>query len=234
MVPQIPRMANGGSLPLSRAQGTSGQNCLPPRAHQAFSSRMENTLTIGNFTVSEVAGFHGLRSIRARIFRDLRGGFFEAWTQELIHALAGGPPAYLQENCSISVRGVVRGLHLQVEPRAQAKLVRVASGRIFDVVVDVRENSPSLGKWFGLELDAESGQQLWIPQGYAHGFLALSEVAEVVYLATAPYSPVRERIIRWDDPELGIRWPLGSTSPILSPKDAEAGGFAAFLKAMRP
>ena len=185
--------------------------------------------TIGNFEIKEVEGFPQVQIVLSKIYRDVRGEFFEAWTRELLAELAGEVPGYLQENCSRSTSGVLRGLHLQVAPRAQAKLVRVARGRIYDVVVDVRRESPDFGQWFGMELAADRGEQLWIPAGYAHGFLALSEEAEVVYLATAPYSPQHERIIRWDDEELAIRWPLAGITPLLSPKDAVAGGLRDFL-----
>lgn len=159
--------------------------------------------------------------IEPRVFRDSRGAFSEVWKDETYRALGITGP-FVQDNLSHSIAGTLRGLHFQ-EPTAQGKLVQVLAGRVWDVAVDVRRGSPSFGRSLGIELDAESARQLWIPAGFAHGFLALSERATFLYKCTAPYSPAHERSIRWDDPALGLRWSLEpGQQPLLSPKDAAA------------
>jgi dTDP-4-dehydrorhamnose 3,5-epimerase len=130
----------------------------------------------------------------------------------------GIPSAFVQDNFSHSRRGVLRGLHYQNEPEAQAKLVAVLRGRIYDVAVDIRAGSPNYGRWIGLELSAESGRMVYIPKGFAHGFCVLSEEADVLYKVTKEYAPDLDRGILWNDPDIGIRWPIAA--PILSPKDA--------------
>jgi dTDP-4-dehydrorhamnose 3,5-epimerase len=159
------------------------------------------------------------------IHRDDRGCFLECWNQRVFDELLGRPVRFVQDNRSRSRRGVLRGLHFQIDPTAQAKLVTVMNGRIFDVAVDLRPSSPTYGKWLGEELCGDECAALWIPEGFAHGFLVLSETADVLYKTTDFYSPKHERCIRWDDPTLGIDWPLGDLMPLVSPKDALGESF---------
>jgi dTDP-4-dehydrorhamnose 3,5-epimerase len=159
---------------------------------------------------------------------DARGTFFEAWNN---HALeeAGIAAHFVQENQSRSLRGVLRGLHYQM-PQAQGKLVRVLAGEMYDVVVDLRRSSPTFGRWHGLALSAHSRRALWVPAGFAHGFLALSEAVDVLYTVTSYYAPAAEHTLAWDDPALAIPWPLADasvTAPLLSPKDAQGASLAA-------
>ena len=128
----------------------------------------------------------------------------------------------MQDNQSQSKRGVLRGLHYQLHPAAQGKLVRVVRGAVFDVAVDIRRSSPGFGEWVGYELSEENFRQLWIPPGFAHGFLALTDLADVLYKTTNYYAPDLDRSVRWDDPEIGIEWPLDRMTPIVSPKDQGA------------
>ena len=161
--------------------------------------------------------------ITPRIFRDERGAFMETY-RSAEFAQAGIPP-FVQENLSLSRRGVLRGLHYQVI-QPQGKLVRPAVGTIYDVAVDLRRSSPTFGKWVGVRLAAEAYQQLWIPAGFAHGFYVLSETAELIYKTTDYYAPAGERTLRWDDPDLGIPWPLADGEhPLVSPKDAQGQRF---------
>lgn len=162
--------------------------------------------------------------LEPRVFDDNRGAFFESFNTRTFAEFAGRDIAFVQDNQSVSRRGVVRGLHYQVAPAPQGKLVRVLAGAIFDVAVDIRRSSPSFGKWVGETLSAENRRQLWIPEGFAHGFVALREGSEVLYKTTDFYHRAAERAIRWDDPELAIAWPADVT-PILSDKDAEAPAF---------
>ncbi len=161
-----------------------------------------------------------------QVFGDDRGFFLESWNgqrwQELLadHGQAAVP--FVQDNHSRSVRGVLRGLHWQLPPHPQAKLVRCVVGSIFDVAVDLRRGSPSFGQWLGAELSAANHQQLWVPVGFAHGFLTLSEQAEVLYKTTDFWSRSCERDLRWDDPALAIGWPQLETAPLLSGKDGIA------------
>ena len=159
-----------------------------------------------------------------RLFGDGRGFFFESWNQRTFEALAG-PVAFVQDNHSRSSQGVLRGLHYQLPPQPQGKLVRCVLGEIFDVAVDLRRSSPTFGHWVGTRLNAVTHQQLWVPAGFAHGFLTLSDQAEVLYKTSDYWSKQCERAIRWDDPALAIAWPLaalGGTSPQLSEKDGDA------------
>jgi dTDP-4-dehydrorhamnose 3,5-epimerase len=133
---------------------------------------------------------------------------------------------FVQDNHSTSAQGVLRGLHYQLPPMAQAKLVRVIRGTVFDVAVDIRRSSPTFGQWRGYELSAENHLQLWIPEGFAHGFLSLGDGAEVLYKTSAPYSPGLDRTIHWNDASIGINWPLAGTNPVLSEKDAVAPSLA--------
>jgi dTDP-4-dehydrorhamnose 3,5-epimerase len=163
----------------------------------------------------------GLLELRPRRFGDERGFFSEVWNQERF-AEAGIVTRFVQDNVSLSRRkGVVRGLHFQVAPEAQAKLVRVSRGAIFDVGVDIRRSSPTFGRWAGLVLSAEQWNQLFVPEGFAHGFVTLEEDTEVSYKVSAPYSPEHERAIRFDDPAIGIDWPI-EAAPLLSARDSSA------------
>lgn len=166
----------------------------------------------------------GAKLIRPRIFRDSRGFFFESFGAERYRA-AGMPEAWVQDNHSLSSQGALRGLHYQSSP-GQAKLVRVTRGRIYDVLVDIRPASPSFGKWHGVEIDAGEHAQVYIPIGFAHGFVVLSEVAEVQYKVSAPYDAAHECAIRWNDPDIGVAWPV--SDPILSERDRTSESFAAF------
>lgn len=157
--------------------------------------------------------------VEPQVFADDRGFFMETWHARKF--VEGGiPAAFVQDNHSGSKRGVLRGLHYQIQ-QPQGKLVRVVAGRIFDVAVDVRRSSPTFGRWAGVELSADNHLQLWIPEGFAHGFLVLSDFAEVVYKATNLYAPQHDRTLLWNDPVVGIRWPQQEgLPPLLSPKDA--------------
>ncbi|MDJ0663499.1 MAG: dTDP-4-dehydrorhamnose 3,5-epimerase [Acidimicrobiia bacterium] len=161
--------------------------------------------------------------IQPEVHGDSRGFFMETWNQRDFDEAVGREVRFVQDNHSRSGRGVLRGLHYQLAP-PQGKLVHVVAGAVFDVAVDVRRGSPTLGKHVAAELSAESKTQLWIPEGFAHGFLVLTEYAEVLYKATTYYDPGSERSIRWDDPELGIDWPV--VEPDLSERDRRARPFA--------
>lgn len=153
-----------------------------------------------------------------RVFKDERGFFFESWNARNFDRAVGSDIQFVQDNHSRSARDVLRGLHYQIK-QPQGKLVRVTKGRIFDVAVDLRKASPSFGRWVGVELSDENCRELWVPVGFAHGFLVLSESADVLYKATDYYAPEHERCVAWSDPEIGIAWPLHG-EPVLSPKDA--------------
>ena len=157
--------------------------------------------------------------IEPKVFGDTRGFFFESFNQRAFNDATGTNHQFVQDNHSRSTQGVLRGLHFQVSPKAQGKLVRVVRGAVFDVAVDVRKSSPTFGKWVGVELSEDNHRQLWVPPGFAHGFLVLSETAEFLYKTTDYYAPAFERSIRWDDPGLAIAWPLFN-APQLSAKDA--------------
>lgn len=166
--------------------------------------------------------------VTPQAYGDERGWFFESWNQRRLDDAVGEAVLFSQDNHSRSVRGVLRGLHYQLAPQPQAKLVRASVGSIFDVAVDIRRSSPSFGRWVGVELTAENRCQLWVPEGFAHGFLTLSPVAEVQYKARGFWNRDCERAIRWDDSHLAIAWPetqLSGVSVSLSTKDAEAPGF---------
>lgn len=162
-----------------------------------------------------------------RVFGDGRGFFFESWNQRAFAAALaadGQPvPGFVQDNHSCSSRGVLRGLHYQLPPHPQGKLVRCVAGEIFDVAVDIRWDSPSFGQWVGARLSAENHQQLWVPAGFAHGFLTLSAQAEVLYKTTDFWDRDCERAIRWDDPQLAIAWPLGDLAGENMPSETVAG-----------
>ncbi|MBA2293230.1 MAG: dTDP-4-dehydrorhamnose 3,5-epimerase [Gemmatimonadales bacterium] len=161
---------------------------------------------------------NGVAIIEPRVFEDDRGFFMEVWHEERYRA-AGIDQRFVQENHSHSVRGTIRGLHYQVE-RPQGKLIRVTSGAIYDVAVDLRRSSATFRQWVGIELSANNRRFLWIPRGCAHGFSVTSEVADVSYLCTDLYAPDLERTLRWDDPTIGITWPI-EREPLLSAKDAD-------------
>jgi dTDP-4-dehydrorhamnose 3,5-epimerase len=156
--------------------------------------------------------------LEPRVFADERGAFFESFNQAAFEAAVGQRVVFVQDNHSISKQHVLRGLHYQVR-QSQGKLVRVVQGAVFDVAVDLRKSSPSFGAWVGEILSSENQRQLWIPQGFAHGFVVLSETAQFLYKTTDYYAPAHERCIFWNDPTLAIRWPLAAP-PLLSPKDA--------------
>ncbi len=150
---------------------------------------------------------------------DARGFFFESFNRRALEAAVGRPLDFVQDNHSLSARGVLRGLHYQL-PHPQGKLVRVVRGEVFDVAVDLRRGSPSFGRWVGEVLSAGNKRQLWIPEGFAHGFLVLSDEAEFLYKTTDYWHRESERCIRWDDPAVAIAWPLLGSAPIVSAKDA--------------
>jgi len=158
-------------------------------------------------------------AIRPRVYGDARGYFLESWQQRAFDA-AGIPAQFVQDNHSRSLRGVLRGLHYQIR-QPQGKLVRVVTGSVFDVAVDIRRSSPTFGRWVGMVLSEENHQMLWVPPGFAHGFVVLSEAADFLYRCTDFYAPEHERTLLWNDPDLAIDWhmPRGS-EPVLSSKDA--------------
>ncbi len=164
--------------------------------------------------------------LKPNVFGDERGFFFESWNETILNDLlvsnAQNPESFVQDNHSRSVRGVLRGLHFQIPPHAQAKLVRCVAGEIFDVVVDLRLTSPTFCQSVGVNLNAENHHQLWVPRGFAHGFLTLSNNAEVLYKTTDFWNRNSERSIRWDDPHLAIAWKDLGFLPSLSEKDAVA------------
>ena len=157
--------------------------------------------------------------IEPKVFGDDRGFFFESFNQEKFEAAIGRQVAFVQDNHSRSVKNVLRGLHYQIQ-QPQGKLVRVVHGEVFDVAVDIRKSSPTFGQWAGEILSAENKRQMWVPEGFAHGFVVLSEVAEFLYKTTDYYAPGHERCIAWDEPLIGIDWPT-SGEPLLSEKDAQ-------------
>ncbi len=171
-------------------------------------------------------GLPGIMLIEPRVFGDERGFFFESWNRAAFRVATGLELEFVQDSHSRSRRGVLRGLHYQLPPKAQGKLVRVIAGEVFDVAVDLRRSSPTFGRWVGNLLSAENKHQIWIAPGFAHGFLTLSESAEFVYKATDNYAPELERCIRWDDPALGIKWPLDG-APLVSEKDRAGVAFGA-------
>ncbi|MDR1666719.1 MAG: dTDP-4-dehydrorhamnose 3,5-epimerase [Bacteroidales bacterium] len=168
-----------------------------------------------NITQTE---FQGLVIIEPEVSEDARGCFFESYNRRTLER-AGIRTVFVQDNQSFSRHGVVRGLHFQAPPHAQAKLIRVLEGTVFDVAVDLRRGAPSFGKWFGMELSAENRRQLYIPQGFAHGFSVLSAQAVVLYKCDDFYHPSSERGIRYNDPQLGIRWNIDDTQAVVSEKD---------------
>jgi dTDP-4-dehydrorhamnose 3,5-epimerase len=162
----------------------------------------------------------GLLVLEPRVFGDERGFFYESFNARKFAALTGVQVDFVQDNHSRSAKGVLRGLHYQIQ-QAQGKLVRVTAGAVFDVAVDLRKSSPTFGQWYGLELSADNKRQLWIPAGFGHGFVVTSESAEFLYKTTDYWAPEFERAILWNDPAIGIDWPLDGV-PLLSGKDQAA------------
>ncbi len=156
--------------------------------------------------------------IEPKVFGDVRGFFFESFNQRAFNEATGLQVSFVQDNHSRSGKGVLRGLHYQIQ-QPQGKLVRVVRGSVFDVAVDIRKSSPNFGRWVGIELTDENNRQLWVPPGFAHGFLVTSESADFLYKTTDYYAPQFERCIVWNDPEIGVAWPLKGTVPQLSTKD---------------
>ena len=162
--------------------------------------------------------------LEPQVFGDARGFFFESFNQRDFADKTGVDLSFVQDNHSKSAQGVLRGLHYQIQ-HPQGKLVRVVQGQVFDVVVDLRQSSPTLGQWVGVYLDAQKHQQLWVPPGFAHGFVVLSETAEFLYKTTDYWYPTHERSLRWDDPTVGITWPMQG-QPLLAAKDAATAMWA--------
>jgi dTDP-4-dehydrorhamnose 3,5-epimerase len=165
-----------------------------------------------------------VKIIEPTVFEDGRGFFFESFNHKKFEEAIGYGVTFVQDNHSKSSKGVLRGLHYQLQPHTQKKLVRVAQGEVFDVAVDIRKSSPTFGQWVGETLSAENKKQLWIPEGFAHGFLTLSDTAEFLYKTTDYYSPKSERSIRWDDPAVSVDW-FNGISPLVSLKDKTAQAF---------
>jgi dTDP-4-dehydrorhamnose 3,5-epimerase len=164
--------------------------------------------------------------LEPKVFTDERGFFMESFNQKVFDQGVGRHVAFVQDNHSRSRRGVLRGLHYQLPPHGQGKLVRVTQGSVFDVAVDIRRSSDTLGQWVGAELSGDNHRQLWIPPGFAHGFLVLSESADFAYKTTEYWFAESDRAIRWDDPQLAIEWPEVATAPIVGAKDRDAPNFA--------
>jgi dTDP-4-dehydrorhamnose 3,5-epimerase len=161
--------------------------------------------------------------IEPQVFGDNRGFFFESFNQNKFEEAMGKKINFVQDNHSKSIKGVLRGLHYQLNPKAQGKLVRVTQGEVFDVAVDLRQSSPTFGKWVGEILSADNKKQIWIPEGFAHGFVTLTDTAEFLYKTTDFYSKEHEQAIRWNDETIGIQWPINNVS--LSAKDKLAPSF---------
>jgi dTDP-4-dehydrorhamnose 3,5-epimerase len=164
----------------------------------------------------------GVLIIEPKVFGDERGFFFESFNQRAFNEAVGHTVDFVQDNHSRSAKGVLRGLHFQRPPHAQGKLVRVTQGSVFDVAADTRPDSPTFGRWVGVELSGANHRQMWIPAGLAHGFLVTSDSADFLYKTTDYYRPDAEGSVRWDDPDLAIAWPLDGITPALSTKDAAA------------
>ena len=166
-----------------------------------------------------------IKLFKPTIHRDGRGLFVESFRQDIFNQATGTNHEFIQDNHSRSSKGVLRGLHYQLPPHAQGKLVRVISGAVFDVAVDIRRSSPSFGQWVGAELSAENHHQLWIPPGFAHGFVVLSDTGDLVYKATAYYAPESDRGLLWNDPDIAIAWPQLDIDFSLSEKDQHQPAF---------
>lgn len=169
----------------------------------------------------------GLLVLAPRVFGDSRGFFYESFNKSAFQAATGLDVNFVQDNHSKSARDVLRGLHFQLAPRVQGKLVRVVQGEVFDVAVDIRRDSPTYGQWHGEILSAKNHKQMWVPPGLAHGFLVLSESAEFLYKTTDYYAQELERCLCWDDPTVGVAWPLAGRHPLLSERDRQGLPLAA-------
>ena len=165
-----------------------------------------------------------VKILEPKVFGDERGFFYESFNQETFKALTGLDVTFVQDNHSKSQQGVLRGLHYQIN-QAQGKLVRVVKGEVYDVVVDLRQSSSTFGQWEGITLSAQNFRQVWVPQGFAHGFLVLSQTAEFLYKTTDFYAPEHERCISWDDPQLAIDWPSQGLEIQVSAKDKQGAAF---------
>jgi len=191
-------------------------------------------MQVEQLTTASGQPMQGPLLITPQLFADDRGFFYESWNQRRFNDAVGEPIAFSQDNHSRSSRGVLRGLHYQLEPEPQGKLVRCPVGAIFDVAVDLRRSSPTFGQGVAAKLSGENHRQLWVPVGFAHGFLTLSNHAEVLYKASGYWSQACERSLRWSDPEVAIAWPLaqlGISEPLLAAKDAAAPALAQALAA---
>jgi dTDP-4-dehydrorhamnose 3,5-epimerase len=178
-------------------------------------------VTVSGLAIEETP-LRDLVLVTPTVYPDDRGFFLESYNAAAFAIVAGLNVAFVQDNHSRSSKGVLRGLHYQLHPMAQGKLVRIVRGSVLDVAVDIRKSSPTFGEWFAVELTEDNHKQLWVPPGFAHGFLTLSDHADLLYKVTEGYSPEHDRGIRWDDPDIGIDWPDVGVDPILSQKDAEA------------
>ncbi len=203
----------GADLPIRHDGARSGLR-RAKAAHLLFSPFEERELVLVKVTPTSIPE---VLLIEPQVFRDERGFFVESWNAREFTTKVDGVVKFVQDNHSRSGRGVLRGLHYQL-PRAQGKLIRALSGRIFDVAVDMRKSSPTFGQWVGTELDGHEHRQLWVPVGFAHGYLVLSESADVLYKTTDYYAPEHEICVSWNDPAIGINWPIGG-DPLLSAKD---------------
>ena len=182
-------------------------------------------MDIKNLSSNKGNILEGVCIFNPRVFEDNRGFFYESWNQQLFNKTVGEEVKFLQDNHSSSNIGVLRGLHYQIEPKPQGKLVRCVSGSVFDVAVDIRKSSPTFGEWTSVVLDNLNKIMIWIPVGFAHGFLALEENSEVLYKASELWSKEEDRSIRWDDKDININWPLKDINcfePRLSEKDSKA------------
>jgi len=191
-------------------------------------------MQVEQLTTAAGQAMEGPFLITPQVFGDDRGFFYESWNQRHFDEAVGAPTTFCQDNNSLSSRGVLRGLHYQLEPQSQGKLVRCTAGAILDVAVDLRSSSATFGQWVAAELSGENHQQLWVPVGFAHGFLTLSASAAVLYKASGFWSKSCERSLRWNDPQLAIAWPLdrlGGDAPLLAEKDAAAPSLAEALAA---
>lgn len=163
--------------------------------------------------------------IEPTVFKDARGCFFESYNDKRFREITGLQPVFVQDNHSCSIKHVLRGLHYQIK-HPQAKLVRVVTGAAYDVAVDIRRASPTFGQWVGVELSAENHRQLWVPEGFAHGYLALTDSVDFLYKTTDYWFGEHERTIAWNDPQIGVQWPLNGTMPVLNAKDQQGTPFA--------
>jgi dTDP-4-dehydrorhamnose 3,5-epimerase len=172
----------------------------------------------------------GVLILEPKVFGDARGFFLESFNERAFNEAVGHEVRFVQDNHSRSAKGVLRGLHYQLPPHAQGKLVRVTSGAVFDVAVDIRRGSATFGQWLGTELNTTNHRQVWIPPGFAHGFLVLTDSADFLYKTTDYYAPQAEGAVRWDDPTVGIEWPNVGEAPQLSAKDMSAPAWASAAK----